>query len=146
MTETWIIPCNTRFFDVESYYRHHNEVVWKNYFTIKPGDTVYIYVGGAIRQIKYRCRVVNACIDDVTLKEHTYAVMPKKSNNFFSRREKYMLMEFEYEYPNGALLYEDLKKHGLGQVQLQARADRRVVQYIENVNEQLIGMQKVGEF
>ena len=72
--------------------------------------------------------------------------MPKKNNNFFSKREKYMLMEFEYEYPNGALLYEDLKKHGLGQVQLQARADRRVVQYIENVNEQLIGMQKVGEF
>ena len=145
MTETWIIPCNTRFFNVESYFGLHDEIVWKNYFTIKTGDEVYIYIGGTIHQIKYRCTVVNACIDESLLEKHQYAVLPKKSNNFFSKKEKYMLMRLEYEYPNGVLLYEDLKLHGLGQVQLQARVDRKVAQYIETVNKQLLITQEAGE-
>ena len=45
MIETWIVPCNIKHFDLISHFESSDTVVWKNSFTIKQGDIVYIYIG-----------------------------------------------------------------------------------------------------
>ena len=134
MADTWIIPCNTKYFDIAEHFRTKNEVIWRNYFTIKTNDIVYVYIGGDTRQIKYRCVAIESSVDDTVLAENTYAIRQKKINNYFSKKEKYMRLRLEYTYPDGALTYEQLKDNGLGQVKLQARPDRHVRQYIDSVN------------
>lgn len=145
MVETWIIPCNTAFFDITAHFTHQDSVVWKNYFTIKKNDIVYIYIGGATRQIKYRCIVISDNVDATVLNSNQYAIPRKKLNNFFSKKDKYMSLLLERTYPHGVLTYEELKKHGIGQVQLQARVDRTALKYIDEVNMRLNVQEKEGE-
>lgn len=130
MSENWIIPCNTKFFDVTEHFKYQDTVVWKNAFTIHKGDTAYIYLGRPYGEIRYKCLVINDSVDEVLLLKNTYAIPAKKSNNYFSKKEKYIQLKYEYEYPAGMLTLAKLKEHGLGQVQIQARTDRRLQQYI----------------
>ena len=51
---------------------------------------------------------------------------------------KYIEMEFVCEYPEGVFTLEKLREHGLGQVQLQARTNRQLQQYLDNVEGSLL--------
>ena len=133
MVEKWIIPCNIKHFDLISYFKENSCVVWKNSFSIKKGDIAYIYIGSPIRQIKYRCKVVSDVVSDEILQKNQYAISEEKNNNYFSKKVKYIILELEHEYEDGILRYDDLKLNGLGQVQIQARTDRRLQRYIDGV-------------
>ena len=133
MAEKWIIPCNIKFFDLISHFKTNSRVVWKNSFTIKKGDTAYIYIGRPLGEIKYKCLVVNDEVDEQLLQKNRYAIPEKKSNNYFSKKEKYIEMELVSEYPDKTLTLEMLREHGLGQVQIQARTDRRLQRYIDEI-------------
>ena len=54
-----------------------------------------------------------------------------------SKKEKYIVLELEKEYPDNLLPLSVLKEKGLGQVQIQARVDRRLLKYIETTEEML---------
>ena len=86
MTENWIIPCNTKVFDIVSHFKTHKRVVWKNSFTICKGDITYIYIGSPYSEIRFKCVVVNDKVDDELLKQNAYAIPAKKSNNYFSKK------------------------------------------------------------
>ena len=131
MAENWIIPCNVKLFDVISYFKEHTRVVWKNSFTICKGDTVYLYISSPYGEIKYKCLVVNDKVDEATLMANSYAIQTQKANNYFSKKEKYIEMEYVCEFPEGTFNLSKLKEHGLGQVQIQARTDKRLQQYID---------------
>ena len=131
MKENWIIPCNLKIFNLIEHFATNNRVVWRNAFSIHEGDTVYIYIGSPISEIRYRCKVLTTQVDSKTLEENSYAISKKKFNNYYSKREKYIIMEKECEYKEGCLPLADLRAHGLGQVQLQARIDRNVLRFIE---------------
>ena len=145
MIETWIIPCNTKFFDIANHFISSDEVVWRNYFTIKTGDLVYIYIGGTVRQLKYRCTVLEDKVSDDVVAQNSYTVPEKKVNNYFSKKEKYMRIKLDFTFPNGVLTYDELKSVGLGQVQLQARPGRKVAQYINQKAEKLINQSNGGD-
>ena len=76
-------------------------------------------------------------VDEQLLQANSYAIPAKKSNNYFSKKEKYIVMEYICEYPEGTFTLEDLREHGLGQVQIQARTDRRLQAYLTEVETQL---------
>lgn len=133
MIEKWIIPCNVKRFNVIEHFRTTDLVVWKNSFTIRTGDVAYLYLGAPYGEIRYRCRVVSDTVDDKTLQENKYAIQEKPSNNYFSKKIKYIQLKLEYEYPSGLLTLPKLKEQGLGQVQIQARADRNLRAYLEEV-------------
>ena len=135
MTESWIVPCNIKHFNLIEHFKSHPIVVWRNSFTIRKGDTAYIYLSAPYGEIRYRCRVINDEVPDEVVQANSYAIPEKPSNNYFSKKIKYIMMELDYEYPEGSLKLEDLRKHGLGQVQIQARADRRVKEYIQTITE-----------
>ena len=139
MSEKWIIPCNVKFFDVVQHFKENKRVVWKNSFTIRKGDIAYIYLGQPYGEIKYKCIVVSDTVDDEKLNANAYAIPQKKSNNYFSKKLKYIEMELVCEYPEGTFKFEDLKSNGLGQVQIQARADRHLQQYLSDMESSIIG-------
>lgn len=137
MFEKWIIPCNISFFNLIKHFEKNKTVVWRNAFTIHKGDIAYIYIGRPYGEIRYKCRVISDQVDEQLLQENTYAIPAKKTNNYFSKKEKYIVMEYICEYPEGTFPLESLRKHGLGQVQIQARADRRLQAYLTEIETQL---------
>ena len=75
---TWVITCNTTYYDVVGAFNAFESINWKQRVDIQVGDTVYIYVGKPIGAIKYETRAVqvdlaNATIDDseyITVSNH----------------------------------------------------------------------------
>lgn len=133
MLEKWIIPCNVKRFDVIEHFKTTDTVIWKNSFTIKTGDIVYIYIGAPYGEIRYRCVVISNNVDDDTLQANQYAIQEKPYNNYFSKKIKYVQLKLDIEFPTGLFTLSKLREHGLGQVQIQARADRNLRAYIESV-------------
>ncbi len=139
MTENWIIPCNVGFFDIIQHFKESTKVVWKNSFTIREGDIAYIYLGRPYGEIRYKCIVISDNVDAEKLKKNSYAIPAKKSNNYFSKKEKYIEMELICEYSSGIFTLENLRKNGLGQVQIQARVDRNLQQHLNKVERECMG-------
>lgn len=137
MSENWIIPCNVKVFNVIEHFKDSKTVIWKNSFTMKKGDIAYIYIGNPISEIRYKCMVISDEVDKRTLSENVYAILAKKSNNYFSKKEKYVELEYICEFPAKTFPLNDLRKNGLGQVQIQARTDRRLQAYISSVEKRL---------
>ena len=135
--EKWIIPCNTKHFDVTQHFSTTDTVVWNNSFTIKKNDTVYIYLSAPYSQILYRCKVIQDTVEEKTLQNNSYAIPAKKSHNYFSKKEKYIILRLERVYPKGLLTLQELKKHGLGQVQIQARPDRQLRAFLSKIDEEI---------
>ena len=48
-----------------------------------------------------------------------------------------MVLQKEFLYPEGLLTLEELKKNGLGQVQIQARTDRKVQAFIDLITQKV---------
>lgn len=94
---------------------------------------MYIYVGKPISEVKYRCKVVEDQIDDFQLYKNLYAIPKKVYHNYFSNRDEYIKLEFEYEYPYGTFMLESLRNHGFGQVQIQARTSRELQNIINSI-------------
>lgn len=137
MLEKWIIPCKISHFNVIEHFKENDIVVWKNAFTIKTGDEVYIYVGAPYGEIRYKCEVLEEVTNEAELQEHKYAIVTQKSNNYFSKKIKYVKMKLIMEYPEKYLSLAELKEHGLGQVQLQARVPRQLSPYLREKERKL---------
>lgn len=128
MKENWIIPCSPKYFDVVEHFKANDSVVWKKGCAIKTGDIVYLYVGRPYGQIKFKCEVISDNVDDATLDQNKYAVMPSQIE-----RVRYIQMKKVYEYPDGVLQLPELKANGVGQVQRQARAYKDIVEFIDSI-------------
>lgn len=128
MIENWIVPCNVKFFDVVSYFKNHSEIIWRKGPSIHVGDMVYVYVGAPYSQIKFKCEVLQVSIDKETLENNSYAI---KNDNY--KANNYMRLKLINEIPDGQLKYIELKQHGLGQVQTQARTDRKLQAYLDEM-------------
>ena len=144
MVDNWIVPCNVKYFNIIDHFKINSIVVWKNSFTIREGDTAYIYLSAPYSEIRYKCRVISTSVDEETLAANSYAIQEKTSNNYFSKKIKYMKMQLEFEYPSGLLTRQKLIEQGLGQVQIQARTDRSLQNYIEAMTREL-ELEKEGE-
>lgn len=132
MVENWIIPCSVKFFDVVSYLTNNKEIVWRRVSAVKKNDNAYVYIGAPYGQIKYLCKVVDDNVGEKEVMLNQYAV--KKGA---SKKSRFMKLKLIYEYERGILPYTKLKENGLGQVQIQARIDRKLQQYIDSVNSEL---------
>ena len=138
MIDMWVVPCNTKKFDVISHLKEESTVVWKNAFTIQTGDIVYLYLSAPYSEIKYKFVVESVNISEEQLQEHSYAIVKEPSHNFFSRKTKYMSMKLEKEFPEQYLPLSVLKCHGLNQVQIQARDDRTLKKFLLSKEDELL--------
>ena len=122
----WIIPCNTKNFNIIEHFVTNSEVVFKKDGLIKNGDYVYIYLAAPFKRIKYKCVVISTKVSDEELKQHQYAVSP------YSMRQSYMKLKYEYTFETDQLTFDKLKKNGLGQVQRQSRLDGKLLEFINS--------------
>lgn len=113
----WIIPCNIKLFDIVAHFIDNTEVVWKQDGRIRKGDTIYIYVGLPLSQIKYKCHVVDIDISREELLNNKYALVGNRLNDLI----KYMKLKLDFTYKEGALRLNDLKSNGLSTVQKQVK-------------------------
>ena len=130
MKEYWIIPCNIKHYDIMKRFQSKNTVVWRNAFSIHKGDVAYIYLSAPYSEIRFRCNVISEDVDDETISLNSYAIPSKTSNNYFSKRLKYIVLELETVFPEGTFKLEELRKNGMGQTQIQARADRKLKTFL----------------
>lgn len=138
MKDSWIIPCNIKYFNVIEHFKKQNTVVWKNSFTMKEGDTAYLYLSQPYGEIKYKCTVVSNQVSEELLQKNSYAIVTKQSNNYFSKKPKYVELQLIGEYPTGKLTFEHLKAHGVGQFQIQARIPYQLKPLLEITESELI--------
>ena len=129
MQENWIIPCNAKYFNVIERFQSFSWAIWKKANRgINVGDIAYIYVGAPYSQILFKCEVVDDNVDKKTVAENDYAIQKEGLNGI-----DYIKIELRESYAPGTLSLQNLKKHGLGQVQTQARADRRLAAYLAQI-------------
>ena len=129
MQENWIIPCNAKYFNVIERFEAYNWAIWKKANRgISVGDIAYIYVGSPYSQILYRCVVVDDNVDKEIVAENKYAIQKEGLDDI-----DYIKLELKDSFAPGTLSLQNLKKHGLGQVQTQARADRRLTAYLSSI-------------
>lgn len=133
MKENWIIPCNVKRFNLIEHFKSNDTVVWRNAFTIRKGDDAYIYLSAPFGELRYKCQVIEDQVDEETIAANQYAVSKKKSYNYFSKKEKYIILRKVYEYPEGVMPLALLRENGFGQTQIQARTNRQLQAFIDRI-------------
>lgn len=133
MIENWIVPCSVKFYDVVSHMAQNDTIVWRKVSALREGDVVYLYLGAPYSEIKYKCHIINDNVDNELLEKNAYAIRNVES----LRKQRYVLLQLDYTYPEGTFSLDKLREYGLGQTQTQARIDRRLHSYIKSVNELL---------
>ena len=58
----WIVPANSKYYDIEHAFDSVREIDWKQGKGIKAGDTVYLYAAAPVSAILYKCKVMETDI------------------------------------------------------------------------------------
>ncbi len=58
----WLVPANPLYYDVINAFNDTDTILWKQSSRIRPGDTVYLYVGAPFSAIMFRCAVIETDI------------------------------------------------------------------------------------
>ena len=125
MKENWVIPCNIKIFDIARHFETSETAMWKKAPGIKTGDIAYIYIGAPYSEISFKCEVINDCVpSNLVAEKYEYAFVHKP-------KIEYMEIRRTASFKKGALPLTKLKQFGLGQVQIQARTDRRLQRYLD---------------
>ena len=124
--ETWVFPCNVKFFDFFKHFNDNRTVIWKRRGAVHNGDIVYIYVGAPYKEIRFKCHVVNESVDEATVEKNQYAIPKNATGN-----EHYLELALDKTFESNTFPLADLKEHDLGQVQIPARASRRLKAFLE---------------
>lgn len=133
MKENWIVPCSVKFYDIIEHFRKNETIIIKKTSALRENDVAYVYVGTPYSQVKYKCVVVNDDVQQEILEKNSYAIR----NSEDGKKINYVELRLEYTYEDGVFSLQELRKNGLGQTQRQARLDRKLRQYIEEVNARL---------
>ncbi len=127
MNNAWIVPCNINYFNIIEYVKTKKDVVFKKTSDVMVGDAVYIYLTAPYSQIRYMGKVIENDINEERLIEHSY-IFPIGINSL--KTKKYYMIRILSEYEDGDLSLHDLRKHGLPQVQRQAKACKELLSFI----------------
>ena len=58
----WLVPANPLYYDVINAFNDTDTILWKQSSRIRPGDTVYLYVGAPFSAIMFKCAVMETDI------------------------------------------------------------------------------------
>lgn len=129
----YIVPINILHFNLVLHLETNTEFVIKKTVSAKKNDIVYIYLAKPYSCIKYIGHVVNEDINEIdAINLYSYAV-PKKTYLNEHKKYNYMKICVDKMIDSDQLSLQNLKIHGLGQVQLQANVDRKLQAYLEEV-------------
>ena len=120
--ESWVIPCNPKYYDIFGAFRELKTIDWRQTVkSIKAGDIVYIYVGRPVQAITHKC---------IVLKTNIQAEKADYSDGRFESDDqdglqpywRFMRLKLLKEYSLNLLTYSEFVEQGLkGSIQGQMR-------------------------
>ena len=129
--DSWVIPCDPNFYDVEGAFKELGAVEWRQSTYVQAGDTVYIYVASPVKEIRFKCVAEEtdlygpAEIDDGRF----YKGEPNKDG------KRHMRLRMVREYVEGQYPLSVLKEHGLANVQGPRHIPADLEDFIEGGND-----------
>ena len=84
-----------------------------------------MYVGAPYKEIRFKCHVVDDNVKEDVLNQNRYAIVKNASTS-----QRYVELELDESFDSGKYPLEQLKEHDLGQVQIPARASRRLRNFL----------------
>jgi hypothetical protein len=131
ITMTWIIICNPKFYDAERAFDTHEWVDWRQNRNIKPGDTVYVYCGTPVKELRYQCTVLESDMETSSFNDADCYL-----SKDLKPADRYMRLKLIKKLPIGRFKLEDLKANGLKSVQWATQASDELKNFlIANENE-----------
>ncbi len=118
----WLIPANTKFYDVFSAFKQ-DQTYWPVNAKISPGDGVYIYLAAPHKQIGFFCNVVTTGHQLVEIINEVLPFIKGKADESgpskpFMKLETVQSIALE---ENSALSLENLRQNGLKGMLMGAR-------------------------
>ena len=112
-----MIICNPKFYDVKRAFDTLETVDWRQNRNIKPEDTVYIYCGAPVKELRYKCLVMESDMESSDNKDaDCYLSKDLKPH------DRYMRLKLIKQFSEGKFPLADLKANGLKSVQWATQA------------------------
>lgn len=137
-SNSWLIPYNKKYFDLEGCFKKFGEVYWhvsSNLKQVKKGDIGYIYGAAPEGRIRYQFEVAEnpRPYDPIMDQDDEFSKSGKNSDD---KDKKYFLVRVTGETKNKALGLSGLMKHGLnnapmGAMMLSKDKYKELKKYIE---------------
>ncbi len=118
---TWIIPANPKYFDIEKELKEKNTIIWKQSTDIKINDIVYVYVGHPVSSIMYKFKVIKVNI-------------PYKYKDKNIEIKKIMKIKLIKRYEKGRLSFTKLKDFGINAIRGPRYMPLSLKHYIDEIN------------
>ncbi len=118
---TWLVPANPKYFDIEKALKENNTIRWKQNADIKINDIVYLYVGKPYSSIMYKFKVIETNI-------------PYKYKDENIKMQKVMKIDLITRYEKGKLSFSKLKDFGVNAVRSQRYMPLALSEYINKID------------
>ena len=102
-SETWLVPANPKYYDIEHAFDRKKTLLWKQSANIKKGSTVYMYVGAPVSAILYKCEAVQVDI-------------PYNYSDENLTIKKLMKLRLVGRYDSKAFTYDKLCQYGVNAI------------------------------
>ncbi|MEE1073085.1 MAG: HNH endonuclease signature motif containing protein [Cellulosilyticum sp.] len=125
----WIIPCNTKYYDVVGAFNKFGIIEWKQSVNVEAGDIVYIYIGSPVQEIRYKCIVIEADLKETQIDDSEFVL----DGDMYENYGRYMKLKLVEMYDEGMFLYKELKENGLSSVQGPSKVAEQLSLYMETM-------------
>ena len=111
---TWMIPSNSKYFDLEGCFAKYGEVYWSQYFGYQKGDTAYIYSASPDSAILYKAEIEehNLPFSPVIEKEKEFHKNPEDFERV-KQHNRFAKLKFVAKTNSTRLTFTYLLEHGM---------------------------------
>lgn len=124
---TWVIPCNTKYYDHKGAFDKLNEVDWRQSANMEIGDTVYIYVGKPVSSLLYKCEIINTNMENTDGSDEEFII-----GGSLQKAKRYMRVRLLAKYPEGKFDRISLLENGLKTIQGPSKVSEDFISYVED--------------
>ena len=110
----WMIPCNSKFFDLKGCFAKYGEMYWSQYFNFHKGDTGYIYMSSPDSAIVFSIEILDAELpysSEMDFKEEFF--VDKKDFGTWKQHNRFAHFRMTGKTNSSRLNLAHLMSHGL---------------------------------
>ena len=135
--KVWMLPANSKYFDLAGCFKKFGEVYWSQYFNLQTGDEAYIYCSAPDSAVVYKCSIVGhdlSYIPEMEAEAEFY--IDPKDFGPFKEHNRYAKMKVVGETHSSRLGLVNLLEHGMsmaprGALNLSHPTNAELLKYIQ---------------
>lgn len=134
----WMIPCNSKFFDLKGCFAKYGEMYWSQYFNYRKGDKGYIYMSSPDSAILYSIDIVDSELEYSSVMDFKEEFFIDKSDfSTWKSHNRFALFRMTGHTKSQRLNLAQLMSHGLkmaprGALNLSYKDYEELLKYIED--------------